>query len=107
MPRLLGCLRKVKVSTLGAVARRQLFLYKARCGQNQIWVSANGIIRVDVFELDDAIRGHQKHGWHRQLMVLLSGCGFQIDSILCQRSQGGLVHLVGYSKGLRGGHLTI
>ena len=68
---------------------------------------ANGIVRVDVFELNQAIHCDQKYSRYRQLVVFRAGCRFEIDSILCKKLQRGIIHLIGYPEGPRSCHFTV
>ena len=68
---------------------------------------ANGIVRVDVFELNQAIHCDQKYSRYRQLVVFRARCRFEIDSILWKKLQRSIIHRIGYPEGPRSCHFTV
>lgn len=70
-------------------------------------MDADRIVGVDVFELNDAVRGDQENGGNRQLKVVFSRGGLQIDSILRESLERCIIHLIGNPEGLRCDHVAV
>ena len=67
----------------------------------------NGVVWVDVFELNHPIRRHQEHRRHGKLVMLLSRSRFQVDPVLCKKLQSGVIHLIGYPESSGTSHLAV